>query len=266
MNSAFPGIRLREAPDSLRVGDRALVRLAPLISVAVIIASTCVTLRAIVTDWPKIIAFWGADHGFYVGVARRWLDTGQFYLSHQLTGPYEAMTAVDTLYPPIALYLFLPFVWLPAFLWWAIPLLVVGWHVIDTRPTLWGWALLSVMMWWPRTEAIVVFGNTALWLAAFVALGLRCGWPVLAVMAKPTFAPFALIGIRRRSWWLGAMLVGGLSIASFPMWLDFIAAIRNNVGPWPGWWYSLPDYIFVAIPVVAWAARTPRHGQAQSDL
>jgi hypothetical protein len=32
------------------------------------------------------------------------------------------------------------------------------------------------------------------------------GWPALAVALKPTLLPFALIGARRRSWWLVAGL------------------------------------------------------------
>jgi hypothetical protein len=42
-----------------------------------------------------------------------------------------------------------------------------------------------------------------------------------------------------------------------PLWFDYLAAMRNNVGEWPpGFLYSLPDYILVSIPVVAWIARS----------
>lgn len=74
-------------------------------------------------------------------------------------------------------------------------------------------------------------------------------------MLKPTFAPFALIGIQRRAWWIGAGGLVAASLVLLPMWPDFIAALRNNVGPWPGLFYSVPDYLFCAIPVVAWWAR-----------
>ena len=55
--------------------------------------------------WPYIDAqrAIGTDHTFYVSVARRWLDTGQFYLPHQLAGPYVVRPDVDVLYPPISL-------------------------------------------------------------------------------------------------------------------------------------------------------------------
>ena len=57
-------------------------------------------------------------------ITRNWVDTGEFYLPHQLAGPYQVQTLVDVLYPPIALYLFVPFLVLPAVLWWAIPMSV----------------------------------------------------------------------------------------------------------------------------------------------
>ncbi len=95
-------------------GRRATVPLTVLI--------LAVTVWTWVEPWQQVVAAWGADYDFFRSVTDRWLATGAFYHPHQLAGPYEAAINVDTLYPPIALALFLPFAWLPAVLWWAIPL------------------------------------------------------------------------------------------------------------------------------------------------
>jgi hypothetical protein len=40
------------------------------------------------------------------------------------------------------------------------------------------------------------------------------------------------------------------------MLLDYVAALRNNVGSFPGLDYSVQDIPFIAIPLIAWLART----------
>jgi hypothetical protein len=205
--------------------------------------------------WPQITAQWGEDYRFFMGATSRWWETGQFYLTHQVAGPYVATSGIDTMYPPIALLLFVPFLWLPAFLWWAIPLGILAWHIASSRPAWWSWPVLAVLAWIPRDQSIVIWGNTSMWAAAFVALGLRLGWPALLVLVKPSFAPFALIGIRRRSWWIGAAVLAVATLAFGTMWLDYIAVLRNDTAGYFGPLYSLPDYLFVAIPLVAWVAR-----------
>src|SRR4029077_5674967 len=39
----------------------------------------------------------GTDHTFYREVGQRWLDTGVYYLPHQLAGPYQVQADVDVL-------------------------------------------------------------------------------------------------------------------------------------------------------------------------
>jgi hypothetical protein len=231
------------------------------------------------TDWPRFLAIaatigilagialsnlmlhnefmarWGEDYYWFMGKTQRWLELGQFYNPHQLAGPYEAATAVDILYPPVVLFLFVPFIWLPAFLWWAIPLGILGWHIWTAKPQWWTWPILALLLWIPRDQIIIIYGSTGLWVAAFVALGLRFAWASPLVLFKPTFFPFALISIRKRAWWYGAGALAGMSLLLLPMWPDYVTAMRNNVGTWPGPLYSLPDYLFMAIPVIAWMGR-----------
>lgn len=208
--------------------------------------------------WPSVLDEIGADYGFFVGAARNWLATGSFYLPHQLAGPYVAQTAVDILYPPPALLLFIPFIWLPPPLWWCLPLGVIAAVVLLERPRYWFWPLLAVLLWLPRDESIVIWGNTAMWVAAFVALAVRLAWPSVLIAFKPTFLPFLFVGSRRRSWLLAAIVVGLSQLAVLPLWVDYVTAMRNNIGSWPGPFYSVPDYAFVSIPLIARLASSRR--------
>ena len=169
--------------------------------------ATVVPLLAVAASWialsGQVVGEWGNDLDFYVGAAQRWQETGALYRVEQLAGPYEAMTGVSMLYPPIVLYLFAPFLVLPGFLYWAIPLGLIAWHIALARPAWWAWPVMALLLFAPRSQAIIIWGNTGMWVAAIVAVGLRHPWASPFVLLKPTFAPFALIGIRQRSWWVG---------------------------------------------------------------
>ena len=226
------------------------------VATAALVVSTAASLASVASD---VVDQWGNDYEFFVGVAQRWVATGGFYGAEQLAGPYVAATGVSVLYPPIALYLFVPFTVLPAFLWWAIPLGIVAWHVVTARPAWWAWPVIALLLFAPRSQSIIIWGNTGIWVTAFVALGLRFAWASPLVLLKPTLAPFALIGIRRRSWWVGLVVLLAASLLLLPHWFEYIAAMRNNVGAWPpGFLYSLPDCLLVAVPIVAWVARRER--------
>jgi hypothetical protein len=72
---------------------------------------------------------WGphSDFGFYRSVGETWVNTGQFYLPEQLAGPYQFVDNVPVLYPPLALYMFVPFaLGVPGPVWTLIPASVVG--------------------------------------------------------------------------------------------------------------------------------------------
>ncbi|MFI5258681.1 MAG: hypothetical protein ACHQ01_03605 [Candidatus Limnocylindrales bacterium] len=196
----------------------------------------------------------GTDLDYYRGIAQRWLDTGSFYLPQQLAGPYVNKADVHVLYPPIALLLFVPFTVLPWLLWWLVPLGTIAWFVLRWRPAPWTWPMLAFLAAWPTELAHVFYGNSTTWAIAAVAGGLAAGWPGAFVILKPSLAPFALVGIRRRSWWLAAVFFGMLSVVMLPLWQDFLTAIRNSdVGPT----YSLSDLPPMLLPVVAWLGRRP---------
>ncbi len=205
-------------------------------------------------EWAPLVArmtgpqhFLAADFTLYMRAAARFFDTGTFYAPFQLTGAY-GVTGSPILYPPELLALLAPFLVLPAFLWWAIPITTIVLVVARHRPRPLVWPLIAACLWWPETTLKILTGNPGLWTAAFVALGtVRPSLSALALL-KPSLFPFALIGIRSRWWWVAA------AIAVLPFcWLlpDYVAALSNFRSP-DGLFYSLSEAPLPAIPVIAW--------------
>ncbi len=166
-----------------------------------------------------------------------------FMEHHQTTGWTRASSTCRTSWPvrtrcrrwwtsctrPIALYLFVPFLVLPAVLWWAIPMTVFAASIAWLRPARWTWPLIALGVAWPQTLAQLLYGNTNMWVAAMIAAGVVLAWPSVMILFKPAFAPFALIGIKRRRWWVA---MGVLCLAALPfgaMWLDYATVIRKLV-------------------------------------
>jgi hypothetical protein len=242
------------------VGDRArLSRLSIAVSVGIVVG---IALSNIML-WPVVRAQLGEDLNYFRSFAQHWQIGDGFYLWTQTHGSYEADVGIGNYYPPSALFLFVPFVdAIPPPLWWGIPLGITAWSVWSWRPAFWTWPLMALIVWLPRDGQILIWGNTALWIQAFVALGLRFGWPaVLCVLVKPSMLPFALIGIHRRSWWLAVAIGLAMTIPLAPVWFDYVAAMRNNVGSWPTPIYLVHDYAWLLLPMVAWLGRSPLRDQ-----
>jgi hypothetical protein len=201
----------------------------------------------IMSDPPNV---WGGDLLVYTDATERWLSGGSYYLDRQLHGPYQIVHG-DVLYPPTLIPLFLPFLWLPAVLWWVIPLgtvaVVVAWH----RPHALAWAGIAACVWFPVTGTKLVYGNPSMWVAAAIALGTVWRWPAALVLLKPTLAPFALIGIHRRSWWVTVAAMVAVSLLFLPLWSDAVRVLVDSRNP-RGLLYSLAEVPMVAVPVVAW--------------
>lgn len=194
----------------------------------------------------------GMDYDFYRGVGARWLADGSYYWPHQLAGPYDVSLMVDVLYPPTALVLFVPLVFLPAVVWWLIPAAILGYALYRWRPDYRAWPVLLLLIMWPRAMGAVFHGNTDMWVAAGVAGALLWGWPAAIVALKPTFLPLALLGIGKRAWWI-AVGVGLVNVVlTLPLWLDYVTAMRNLHISLD---YSLGSIPIVVLPLVAWMAR-----------
>lgn len=203
----------------------------------------------------------GQDFVFYRDLGARWISAGSFYLDRQLHGPYELALMVDNLYPPTALVLFVPLAVLPApvavLVWWLIPLAILAYQLRRMSPGIWAWPLLALMIAWPRSGGAVIFGNTDLWVAAAVAAGTLWGWPALLLTLKPIFAPLAVVGANRGSWWIGVAGFAVVTIALLPQWLLYVEVIRDSG---VGAAYSLGGVPLIIMPLVASLARKPDRG------
>ena len=233
-------------------------------------AMTLAILGFWVAGWVSTFMAWdtegkrlGTDLHLYVNAALGWADTGSFYPERQLVGPYEIETVGEILYPPPSLLLFLPFSVLPAVLWWAIPLAVIAAVIAYWRPAPFGWPVLAFILWWPRTNQDLLTGNPAIWAAAAAALGTIWAWASVLVLIKPTLAPAAIFGIRRRGWWIGMAGVSAVSLLFLPLWPEYVKTLMFARHP-HGWLYSFSELPMALTGVVAWATSTRRAGPSPS--
>ena len=233
--------------------ERRLRRVAAVVSVAVFalpLVFVAVTPRAL--EQPV-----GVDYQLYRDAAARWFAGGSFFEPYQLAGPYS-ISAGDILYPPVGLWLFVPFTFLPAalaaVLWWAIPLGATAWAVWRLRPGPRAWPLIALCLAWPTTPLKVWTGNPVIWAVAAVALGTLYRWPSVFALLKPSLFPFALFGANRRSWWLALAGFAALSIPFGPLWADWLASVVNSRGG--GILYSALEVPMLLLPLVAWLGRT----------
>jgi hypothetical protein len=227
---------------------RRAVQRALLIVVAVVFAIEVAIAVSVIGGAGDI----GVDYRFYRDAAARWLAGGGFYLPHQLEGPYVPITLVEVLYPPSALFLFVPFTVLPAVLWWLIPSAVMAYLIWSWRPSMWA-VILSIVLLMPvRSFGAFLWGNTDMWIAASIAAGLRWGWPAVLIAIKPSVFPFLLVGVRRRSFWVAGAIFAVANLLLWPVWLQYLTVVRNQEIRAD---YALGSVTLLLIPVVAWLAR-----------
>ena len=204
----------------------------------------------------------GVDYQQVMGSARHWLATGDLYRPDQLAGPFDlADGSGPPMYPPTAFALFMPFTFLPAFAWWALPAVLMGFALAKHRPGAWTWPIMAACLAFPRSLEMIEYGQPSIWIAGLVAAGTVWGWPAVLVVLKPTLAPFALIGIRTPSWWIAAVLLALASLLLLPYWIEYVTVARNARADLL---WSLRDVPLVAIPLVAWVGR--RRGRGRSSL
>jgi hypothetical protein len=194
----------------------------------------------------------GMDYGIYMDRTHDWLAGDGFYRARQLTGlPYDIQNG-DSFYPPTLLYLLVPFaLGLPAILWWLIPFAIIVAALIHMRPPMWTWPIMAFALLLPRAPVVLILGNPSLWMIAAAFAGAAWAWPAVLLLLKPTLAPFALIGIRRRSWWIGFALLVLVSLPFGAMWLDYATALLNAQNA-RGLEYTLGEWPLMIAPVAAW--------------
>jgi hypothetical protein len=236
-------------------------RLAPRLIVA---AAGAFVIAMVVLYWREQPASFGYDFSFYVAVARRWLETGVYYVPYQIEGPYPFHDMVDNLYPPSALFLFVPAALAPAIAWWLIPGAVIVFALWTWRPSPWGWALIALLMCWPKSYIAWIFGNTEIWVVAAVAGGLLWSWPAAIIpLLKPVFAPLGLIGVRRRSWWIASATTAAISLPLLSLWLDYPAVVTNV--EMESDLVKFQGVPMLLVPIIAWLKRR-RPVLTESDL
>lgn len=193
-----------------------------------------------------------ADRVYYAVVGQRWLETGELYTARQLEGPYVVMPNVDNLYPPTAIPFLVATVFLPALLYYLIPLGATAGLVAWWRPYAWTWPILALLLAWPRGISNIIYGNSDIWIQGAVAGGLLVGWPALLILMKPSVLPFAVAGARHRSFWVGLVVVALASLLVLDLWAQYVVAIGNADAEW---YYSLEDTPPYFLPIVAWLGR-----------
>jgi hypothetical protein len=129
------------------------------------------------------------------------------------------------------------------------------------RPASWTWPILVLCLVFPVTLVYIAYANPTMWIAAFVALGLRFGWPGVLVLLKPSLAPFALIGIRTRGWWIGLLMLAIASLPFLAMTIDYPRVLLDQRGS--DLLYSGTSIPALALPVVAWLGRTVQRPTAR---
>jgi hypothetical protein len=202
-----------------------------------------------IPDWSGSL---GIDYRLYMDATRDWMATGSVFRPHQLSGPY--VIQADPLYPPVALWLFVPFTFLPAFLWWSVPIGLTVFRIWRWHPSTWSLGVIGFVLLLPVTQAPIFWGNPVMWLLPAVAWGVAHGWFAAFVLLKPSLALFALVGLRRpRRLAVGLTILVAACLPFGPrLWSEWVAAILNSNA---GLAYNAGQIPLLLIPVVAWFGR-----------
>jgi hypothetical protein len=194
------------------------------------------------------------DYDLYIGATRRFLEGGYYYLPTQLQGPYAADPGV-ILYPPTFILVMAPFLVLPWWTYWLIPLAAVLYAAWRHRPGILAWPYIAICCWFPGTTVNIVAGNPVILFCAALALGTIWYWPAVMGFLKPSLFPFAFFGVWNRAWWIGLAVLVLVSLPFGRMWLDYIQVVldaRHQLGLL----YNLPQVPLMLIPIAIWAGRT----------
>ena len=190
------------------------------------------------------------DYDFNMGVARRWLADGSYFLPRQLAGPHIWQVG-EVLYPPVSLWLFVPFSLLPMAAWFAVPLAIIPTALWRLRPAAPALAIIAVLACDPDGLVESVSGNPMLWFVAIEFAALAWSAPASLGLFKPSLFPFALVGIRTRRWWAAVGLLVLLSLPFLQLTLTWVGVVLDTHGR-GGLLYNGSEFVYALIPYVAW--------------
>lgn len=249
---------------------RAYVGLAAPLAI-VILAIGGFRLALMLADAARSPGAIGIDYTTAMDAARRWLDGSSPYLARQLAGPYTLLGANQSdsgemLYPPVVLPFYAVAMAIPAILWWAIPVVLSIAGIWRARPARWAWPILSLCLTVGPSLATMIAGNPVMWIIATSLWAPMLGWPGPLALLKPSVAPLALLGIRHRSWWICAGVLGVSCLAFGSLWADWYRSVVNMRTPGMGGiLYSVPELPFLVIAVIAAAAARPKARQSAAE-
>lgn len=195
----------------------------------------------------------GYDPRLFAQFGARFVATGEAYYPVQFGEPYRAEGTVNV-YPPLAMYLFVPFAYLPLVLWWAIPLGVFGWHLWSCRPRLWTWPVMALILGLVPTASALVYGSSTMWSVALICIGLRHPAAMALLAFKPIDAAVAILVARRRAFWIGLALVAVAALPFGGLWIEWWSAITNIEGGTP--LRNVTGVPMLLVPLVVWVGRS----------
>jgi hypothetical protein len=155
------------------------------------------------------------------------------------------------LYPPVSLWLFVPFSFLPMAAWFAVPLATIAaamWRLKPVAPAL---AIIALLLCDPDGLVESVSGNPMLWFVAIEFAALTWRMPASLGLFKPTLLPFALVGIRTRPWWVAVCLLALLSLPFLELTITWVRVGLDTHGR-GGVLYNVSEFAYAFIPYVAW--------------
>jgi hypothetical protein len=138
-----------------------------------------------------------------------------------------------------------------------MPLAVIGYVTWWCRPAMWAWPLLLLLLIAPKTPAQILFGNTDMWVTAFIAGAVRWSWPGVLLTFKPSLAFFGAIGVLSRWWWIAAAIQVLASLPLLSYWLEYPTIARNSSAQLS---YSFGNLPFFVLPIAAWLVSSRRVG------
>lgn len=138
----------------------------------------------------------------------------------------------------------------PPFAWWVVPFGLAGLGIWRLRPSPYVWPAMALGSWWRTAAERVWSGNPVLWAFAALPLGCADAAPAVFVLIKPSHFPFALVGVRRRSWWLALGVFALLGLPFAGLRVGWLMVVRNTRA---GVFFSLPEVPLLHAPLVALA-------------
>lgn len=149
------------------VGRRLVRPLALALTTVLVVLAAGELLYGIVgpPNWKVAI---GMDLDFYTDATERLFSTGHWYLDRQLHGAYQIAYFADVLYPPVAAWIFAPFIVLGVGPLLVAAIAVVAYLAREWRPSVGAWPLVGLCLIWPATLLKGISGNSSL----FVMIGL----------------------------------------------------------------------------------------------